>query len=234
MLKAIFLACLFVLIYHFSASADAAQPGRIISEVNFREGPSRSTRIIGRLPAGASVQIVKREPAGWYLVNVGGRRGFVYEKYLTISQPVKWSSDSKRLGAILISIGLMLILHYFFPFISKTAALLIGSFVSGLVADLVFQMGILYSFFAVVLGLLIAVSYLIYRKQSRAVAAAEKPQIIKKASDQFGMETKWKHFEQNQPLEEKQALQLLEKIGATRRIRTADLLITNQLLYRLS
>lgn len=28
--------------------------------------------------------------------------------------------------------------------------------------------------------------------------------------------------------------QLLEKIGATRRIRTADLLITNQLLYQLS
>ncbi len=53
-------------------------------------------------------------------------------------------------------------------------------------------------------------------------------------SDQFGMETKWKHFGQNQPLDEKQALQLIEKTGATRRIRTADLLITNQLLYRLS
>jgi hypothetical protein len=30
------------------------------------------------------------------------------------------------------------------------------------------------------------------------------------------------------------ALQVIEKNGATRRIRTADLLITNQLLYRLS
>ena len=48
------------------------------------------------------------------------------------------------------------------------------------------------------------------------------------------METKWKHFGENQALEEKAALQVIEKDGATRRIRTADLLITNQLLYRLS
>ncbi len=53
-------------------------------------------------------------------------------------------------------------------------------------------------------------------------------------SDQFGMETKWKHLEQNQPVEEKEAMQLLEKFGATRRSRTGDLLITNQLLYQLS
>ena len=34
--------------------------------------------------------------------------------------------------------------------------------------------------------------------------------------------------------EEKAALQVLEKTGATRRSRTGDLLITNQLLYQLS
>jgi integrase len=45
-------------------------------------------------------------------------------------------------------------------------------------------------------------------------------------SDQFGMETKWKHFDQNTSLEEKEAMQLIEKIGATRRSRTGDLLIT--------
>ena len=52
--------------------------------------------------------------------------------------------------------------------------------------------------------------------------------------DQFGVETKWKHFEPKVAPEEKAALQVIEKTGATRRIRTADLLITNQLLYRLS
>jgi integrase len=52
--------------------------------------------------------------------------------------------------------------------------------------------------------------------------------------DQFGMETKWKHFESKEAPEEKAALQVLEKTGATRRSRTGDLLITNQLLYRLS
>jgi hypothetical protein len=52
--------------------------------------------------------------------------------------------------------------------------------------------------------------------------------------DQFGMETKWKHFGENQAPEEKAAFQVIEKTGATRRSRTGDLLITNQLLYRLS
>jgi integrase len=52
--------------------------------------------------------------------------------------------------------------------------------------------------------------------------------------DQFGMETKWKHFDEKQAPEEKAALQVLKKSGATRRSRTGDLLITNQLLYQLS
>ena len=39
---------------------------------------------------------------------------------------------------------------------------------------------------------------------------------------------------ENQAPEEKAALQVIEKTGATRRSRTGDLLITNQLLYRLS
>ena len=52
--------------------------------------------------------------------------------------------------------------------------------------------------------------------------------------DQLGMETFWKHFAPREAPEEKAALQVLEKTGATRRSRTGDLLITNQLLYRLS
>ena len=64
--------------------------------------------------------------------------------------------------------------------------------------------------------------------------AVDKLDDASEIPDQFGMETKWKHFGENQVPEEKVALQVLEKAGATRRIRTADLLITNQLLYRLS
>jgi integrase len=47
-------------------------------------------------------------------------------------------------------------------------------------------------------------------------------------SDQIGMETKWKHFEPKMASEEKVALQVIEKTGATRRNRTGDLLITNR------
>ena len=53
-------------------------------------------------------------------------------------------------------------------------------------------------------------------------------------SDPNGMETKWKHLGQNESAEEKAARQVIEKTGATRRSRTGDLLITNQLLYQLS
>jgi hypothetical protein len=56
----------------------------------------------------------------------------------------------------------------------------------------------------------------------------------KEIPDQFGVEAKWKHFDENQAPEETAAFQVIEKAGATRRIRTGDLLITNQLLYRLS
>ena len=52
--------------------------------------------------------------------------------------------------------------------------------------------------------------------------------------DRFAMETKMETFEPKAAPEEKAAVQVLKKTGATRRIRTADLLITNQLLYRLS
>ena len=52
--------------------------------------------------------------------------------------------------------------------------------------------------------------------------------------DHFYMETKLKHFDPIGLPEKKAALQVIEKTGATRRSRTGDLLITNQLLYRLS
>jgi uncharacterized protein YraI len=180
--ESVFFICLFFLFWGASAAAEGTQPGRITSEVNFREGPSRSASIIARLPAGTDVQVLKRDPAGWYLVNARGRRGFVYQSYLEIARPVKSSSDRKRLGAIFIFIGLAFILHFFAPFVSKTAALLVGSFVFVLATDLVFDTGFLYSFFAVVFGLLVAVSYLTHRKQIHPLTAEEKPHTMKKAA----------------------------------------------------
>ena len=64
--------------------------------------------------------------------------------------------------------------------------------------------------------------------------AVDKLDDASEIPDQFGMETKWKHFDETPTPEEKAALQVLGKTGATRRSRTGDLLITNQLLYRLS
>ncbi len=52
-------------------------------------------------------------------------------------------------------------------------------------------------------------------------------QAVDRLDDGNKMETFWNKDSRSVP-------QLIEKAGATRRIRTADLLITNQLLYRLS
>jgi hypothetical protein len=52
-------------------------------------------------------------------------------------------------------------------------------------------------------------------------------QAVDRLDDGNKMETFWSREASSVP-------QLIEKAGATRRIRTADLLITNQLLYRLS
>jgi len=65
-------------------------------------------------------------------------------------------------------------------------------------------------------------------------------QAVNKLDDDFDAvtETSWKQMETFGGLAaaggEKNQSQVIEKIGATRRIRTGDLLITNQLLYRLS
>jgi hypothetical protein len=53
--------------------------------------------------------------------------------------------------------------------------------------------------------------------------------------DRFGMESKWKHLAGTRCQKKKRRLKLIDKkTGATRRSRTGDLLITNQLLYQLS
>ena len=78
--------CLLLLIVVFPAAAGAAQLGRITSEVNFRKGPDRSAPAIGRLAAGAEVEVIKLDPSGWYFITYRGRPGFVHKNYIALDQ----------------------------------------------------------------------------------------------------------------------------------------------------
>src|SRR2546425_12277162 len=109
-MRVIKIVCLLLLVSVASASADAAQPGRITAEVNFREGPSRSAPIIGRLKAGAQVQVIKRNPAGWYFVMHQQRPGFIHVRYVKLEEenpnPIKQFVIAER--HFLIPAGLIL------------------------------------------------------------------------------------------------------------------------------
>src|SRR5215813_481647 len=78
--------CLLLLIS--IAAAEAGEVGRIISQVNFREGPSRSTRVINVLSPGTEVAIFREDPGGWYQVMHHGRTGFVHKSYVDL-QPLQ-------------------------------------------------------------------------------------------------------------------------------------------------
>jgi hypothetical protein len=58
-------------------------------------------------------------------------------------------------GMILRSIGLIAIVYVLAPLLLRTALVLAGSFVTVVVLDLAFRLGVLYSLFSVALGLLI-------------------------------------------------------------------------------
>src|SRR6266540_1553510 len=94
------------------AATDAAQLGRITEEVNFREAPSRSAPRIGRLAAGAEVEVIMREPDGWYFIVYRGQRGYVHESYVAVKAA---PTVRTRVGFILILGGGVLIALYFFP-----------------------------------------------------------------------------------------------------------------------
>src|SRR5258706_2175709 len=120
------------------SSTDAAQSGRIIGQVKFREGPSRSARIIGVLPGGAEVQIIRRDPAGWYLIRYRGQSGFVHEAYVKPQPsrnlpPPSTAKTTKLLilaGMILGGGGIILVIAIFAPFFRRIASLLGGSFIT--------------------------------------------------------------------------------------------------------
>lgn len=162
--------CLALVISGFPGIAEAAQLGRITGKVNFREGPSRSTARIGLLPAGAEVEVVKRDTNGWYLVVHRGQRGFVHPNYIAVKTAPQVRT---RTGIILIVIGAMLIALYFFPALPRIATFLVFSFSGVLLLDAGFRFGVLYSLFLVSLGLLLVLLFLT-RKEKKEVKPSEK------------------------------------------------------------
>jgi Bacterial SH3 domain len=166
------LICLLVLFWAASPSADAAQLGRITSYVNFRESASRSARVISVLAPGTEVSILGEDPGGWYLTIHQGRPGFVHKSYVNLEHH---QNSAERVGSIrrhaamtagmiLISVGVISMVYVLGPLLLKTALFLAGSLMAVVVLDLGFQLGLLYSLFSVLLGLVIAMLFLTRKK----------------------------------------------------------------------
>jgi uncharacterized protein YraI len=151
---------LLLLISFYAGGIEAAQVGRITSEVNFRKGPDRSAPAIERLPAGAEVDVIKLDPAGWYFITYRGRPGFVHKNYITLDQHQNSDqrSEPRRrqlampAGIILAGVGIILMACVLAPDLLLTAAALVFALVSVVVLDLLFQLILLYSLFYVSFG----------------------------------------------------------------------------------
>ncbi len=63
---------------------DAVYAAVNAATLNFREGPSTSYKVIDTLKRGDIVQILEQS-SSWYKVKYGGRTGYMYAKYLSIS-----------------------------------------------------------------------------------------------------------------------------------------------------
>jgi uncharacterized protein YgiM (DUF1202 family) len=159
--------CLLLLFSNFAALAEAVQLGRITAEVNFREGPGRLTPRIGRIAAGAEVEIVNREQNGWHRVVYRGQRGFVHPNYIAVETG---SKTKKRFGVSLIILGAVLVTLYFVPILSRVTLLLIVSFSAILLLDVAFSLGVLYSLFFVSLGLLLVLGFVTQKEKKKATS----------------------------------------------------------------
>jgi uncharacterized protein YraI len=84
---------IFILFLPVVVFAEAAQLGRVTSDVNFRKGPSTSEPVIGRLRAGEEVQVIKRNSVLWYFVVYKGQPGFVHERYIKVRQNQNFQSQ---------------------------------------------------------------------------------------------------------------------------------------------
>ena len=175
--------CLVLLI---SVGAEAAQLGRIKAEVNFREGPNLSSRIITRLASGAEVRVLRQGPGDWYRVMHGERAGFVHKNYIRLESGRRFQPKRGRLaistGIVLAGVGIILMASVLAPDLLMTATALVVALVSVTVFDLLFQLGVLYSFFYVSFGVFVLFLFFKRKKKNRAISAAEIPGAPRKAA----------------------------------------------------
>ena len=76
--------------------AALAKTGKVTaSSINIRKSADSDSKVVGTLREGASVTI-KDTKGNWYKISAGGKTGYVYKKYINITDSSSKSSDSKK------------------------------------------------------------------------------------------------------------------------------------------
>jgi hypothetical protein len=170
---------LLLLISVLVTPAEAAQFGRITGDVNFREGPNRSTARIGRLAAGTEVEVIERESNGWYSIVHEGRKGFVHPQYIVVETA---SKAPKQIGVILMILGATLVALYFVPILPRLALILIVSVLAIILLDFGFSLGVLYSLISVSLALLGVLLFLKSKEKTITTPIDGASEVTRKAA----------------------------------------------------
>lgn len=76
--------------------AALAKTGKVTAtSLNIRKTASSDSKVVGTLKEGASVTI-KDSTGSWYKISSGGKTGYVYKKYIKITDSSSKSSDTKK------------------------------------------------------------------------------------------------------------------------------------------
>ena len=76
--------------------AALAKTGKVTaSSLNIRKSADADSKVVGTLKEGASVTI-KETKGSWYKISAGGKTGYVYKKYIKVTNSSDSSSDSKK------------------------------------------------------------------------------------------------------------------------------------------
>ena len=76
--------------------AALAKTGKVTaSSLNIRKSADSGSKVVGTLREGASVTI-KETSGSWYKITAGGKTGYVYKKYIKVTDSSGSSSDSKK------------------------------------------------------------------------------------------------------------------------------------------
>jgi len=164
-----------------STACDAAQPGRITGQVHFREGPSRSARVIGVLTAGTEVQVLRGGPGDWYQVMRGERSGFVHMNYIKLAEdqrpdrrpPSMHRQLAMPAGILVTGLGIVLMASVLAPDLLIIATALVVAIMSVGGLDFLFQLGVLYSMFFVSCGAFVLFLFFKRKKKNRTASADE-------------------------------------------------------------